>query len=232
MQTRLPAAVLRSESMCLIRNALKRELHAISKGKQIACKGTLAPPADEQNKEEVPAEIQAVIDKHATTDRFLNGDIPCSTTAKGFEMQRDLASLHIVVSFIPRPVRIKQYRLTPLTKTEKFLIRGWFKPSTSAWNSPVLFIPKPYGPLRFCVDFRALNQHTRASPIADQRDVPDALHGAKSFSASDLFSGFYQIPLAQSSSEYTAFSTPRGLHQWCVLQQPRSFPACNEHRPC
>jgi hypothetical protein len=97
--------------------------------------------------------------------------------------------------------------------------RGWIESSTSAWNSPVLFVPKPNGSLRFCVDFRALNTVTEpsAAPIADQRDVLDSLQGAKVFSTLDLCSGFYQIPLDNESRPYTAFSTPQGLYQWCVM---------------
>ena len=43
------------------------------------------------------------------------------------------------------------------------------------------------------------------------------MRGANVFSALDLCSGFYQIPLAEGSRGYTAFSTPQGHYQWCAM---------------
>jgi hypothetical protein len=45
----------------------------------------------------------------------------------------------------------------------------------------------------------------------------DKMRGASYFSALDLCSGFYQIPLEKHSRAYTAFTTPLGLFQWCVM---------------
>ena len=191
--------------------------HDINAGNQVAYRIALhAQTTQDGNK--VPTVVQTVIDKHSIEGGTLCGDIPLGAHAKGFEMQIDL---------LPnaRPVQIKQYRLTPkeeealLTKAEEFIKRGWIEPSTSSWNSAVLFVPKPNGSLRFCVDFRFLNERT----IKDKGNIPviqqllDKMKGAQVFSALDLCSGFYQIPLAPDSRAYTAFSTPLGLYQWCVM---------------
>ena len=202
----------------LSKAAYDREMRAVLAGKQVAYTVTLQDLKPEQEDSVIPSGIQTVIDKHSSPGGTLAGDIPYGRTATGFEMHIDL---------VPgaRPVRRRQYRLTPLesealiSKTKEFHERGWIEPSTSSWNSPVLFVPKPNGTLRFCVDFRELNARTdvSAAPIADQRDVLDSLHGASIFTALDLCSGFYQIPLAKDSREFTAFSTPQGLFQWCVM---------------
>ena len=112
------------------------------------------PPATNSH---VPDCVQTVIDEHSVPGGTLCGDIPYGQTAKGFEMTIDLEPG-------ARPVNVRQYRLTPkkqealLAKTEEFIQRGWIEPSTSAWNSPVLFVPKPNGSLRFCIDYRFLNR--------------------------------------------------------------------------
>jgi hypothetical protein len=119
-----------------------------------------------------------------------------------------------------RPVNIRQYRLTPkeeaalLKKVEEFIARGWIEPSKSPWNSAVLFVPKPKGDLRFCVDFRFLNKVTQKDaetpPLIS--DIIDKMRGAQFFSALDLCSGVYQIPLDKHSRAYTSFSTPLGTY--------------------
>ena len=65
----------------------------------------------------------------------------------------------------------------------------------------VLFVPKPNGKLRFCVDFRHLNSRTamNRAPIPLQGELLDNLHGSNVFSAPDLASGFYPIAMASDS---------------------------------
>ncbi len=173
---------------------------------------------DTDTRPPIPSIIQAVIDRHATADGTLRGDVPHNVTAHG-------ASMDIRVLPHSRPTNVRQYRLTPLEqstlveKVQEFLARGWIEPSNSPWSSSVLFIPKPNGSLRFCVDYRFLNKVT----IRDQGPLPsipallDSMRGARVFSALDLCSGFYQIPLSESSRDYTAFPTPLGQYRWRVM---------------
>ena len=57
----------------------------------------------------------------------------------------------------------------------------------------MLFVKKPDGSLRFCVDYRALNAVTIKDkyPLPNHEDLKDQLGGAKCFSSLDLRSGYW-----------------------------------------
>jgi hypothetical protein len=48
------------------------------------------------------------------------------------------------------------------------LVKGFIEPSQAPFVAPVLFIAKPNGGLRFCIDFQKLNQITQK----DQYPLP------------------------------------------------------------
>jgi hypothetical protein len=91
--------------------------------------------------------------------------------------------------------------------------------STSPWGAMVLLAKKKDGTLRFCVDYRVLNNGTvknrYALPLAD--DCFDRAQGANWFSKLDLHSGFWQIRLDPASAALTAFRTKFGHYQYTVL---------------
>ena len=67
-----------------------------------------------------------------------------------------------------------------------------------------------------CVDYRRLNAVTVPDrfPLPNLSDAVFSLHGVKYFSSLDLVRGYYQLPLSESSREYTAFSTPHNHWQF------------------
>ena len=198
----------------------KKLLHQVSIGHQVAYRVLVTQPQimATTDLDPIAPPIQAVLDKHSGPGGTLCGSIPDNTHAKGYSCNIEL---------IPgaHPVCIRQYRLTPLEKEElikqvdAFVAKGWIEPSTSSWSSSVLFVPKPNNKLRFCVDYRQLNQNT----MVDRGNLPlmgellDSLFGAALFSALDLASGYYQLAMAPNSRECTAFPTPYGLYQWRVM---------------
>ena len=102
---------------------------------------------------------------------------------------------------------------------EEQLTLGRMRESTSPWGSMVLLAKKKDGTLRFCVDYRVLNNSTiknrYALPLAD--DCFDRARGARVFSKLDLHSGFWQIRLAEQSAAMTAFRTRFGHYEYTVL---------------
>ncbi|XP_078733268.1 uncharacterized protein LOC144947785 [Lampetra fluviatilis] len=123
------------------------------------------------------------------------------------------------------PIRLNSHRMSPAERehvrgaVEDMLAADIISPSNSPWGAPVVLVKKKDGKLRFCVDFRKLNKISVADayPLPRMDDSLDALSGAKFFSTLDLSSGFWQLPLDESSREKTAFRTPQGLFQFNCL---------------
>jgi hypothetical protein len=124
-----------------------------------------------------------------------------------------------------QPVFRPPYRLSPAERAEverqvkDLLARGLIEPSQSPFGAPVLFVSKPDGSLRMCVDYRALNDITVKNryPMPRIEDLLDTLHGATIFSSFDLASGYNNVRLKTSDVPRTAFVTHIGLYQYKVL---------------
>ncbi len=99
------------------------------------------------------------------------------------------------------------------------LARGFIEPSESPYSSPILFVRKKGGALRFCVDFRTLNKQTIKNRYAIPRaeELFDRLQGASVFSKIDLESGYWQIRVAKDDVPKTAFRTRYGHYQFKVM---------------
>ena len=89
-----------------------------------------------------------------------------------------------------------------------------------------MLIWKKDGTLRFCIDFRRLNDWTKkdAFPMPRLTETIETMVGARIFSSMDLKSGFWQVKMAEESHQYTAF-TVGSLGVYEFLQMP--FGLCN-----
>ena len=66
--------------------------------------------------------------------------------------------------------------------------QGFIKESKSPYGAPVMFVTKPDGTWRLCVDYRALNKQTIKNkyPLPRMDDLFHSIAGAKLYSKVDL----------------------------------------------
>jgi len=104
-------------------------------------------------------------------------------------------------------------------EVDTMLTAGIIKPSTSAYCSPVILVPKPDGTYRFCVDYRGLNKVTIPDkfPMPLARDIFNSLGGFAVFNTMDLAAGYFQIPIDPADCHKTAFACDRGLYEFTCL---------------
>ena len=94
---------------------------------------------------------------------------------------------------------------------------GMIKESSSPWASGVVLVRKANGKLRFCVDYRKLNQRTVRDSYALPRieEIMDHLRASTYFSSLDMRSGYYQVEVNEEDKPKTAFTVgPLGFYEW------------------
>jgi len=81
--------------------------------------------------------------------------------------------------------------------------------SSSSWASPIVLVRKKDNTLRFCIDYRKLNEVTikDSHPLPRIDDTLDTLAGVTWFSTLDLKSRYWQVEVAEEDQQKTAFVT-------------------------
>ena len=106
---------------------------------------------------------------------------------------------HKINTGAQNPVR-QPLRRQPITyvdliekQTQAMLDANIIEPATSEWASNVVLVKKKDGSMRFCVDYRQLNEKTVKDSYALPRidECLDALKNASWFSTLDLRSGYH-----------------------------------------
>ena len=86
------------------------------------------------------------------------------------------------------------------------LAAGVIQPSSSAWSSAPVLVRKKCGGVRWCIDYRKLNDVTVKDvyPLPLIQDGLDTLSGTEFFSTLDLSSGYWQIDLDEADRHKTS----------------------------
>ena len=112
---------------------------------------------------------------------------------------------------------------------------GVIRPSPTAWAAPTVLVRKSDGTVRWCIDYRSLNDRS----VKDAYPLPridmcfDSLGGVRYFSTLDLQSGYWQIKVEEADIHKTAFITKYGLFE-CIkmpfglCSAPSTFQRCME----
>ena len=105
------------------------------------------------------------------------------------------------------------------------LAKGFIRASRSHAASPVMFVKKPGGGLRFCVDYRGLNAVTIKNkyPLPLIAETLNRLSRAKIFTKLDIIAAFNRLRIKEGDEELTAFRTRFGLFEYLVMP----FGLCN-----
>lgn len=146
-----------------------------------------------------------------------------TTTVKTGKMHINLTSDSPIVY---HPYRLSYQERVKVREIIKDLLdKGIVRESQSEYASPILLVKKKDGSNRLCVDYRALNRITVRDryPLPLIEDHIDRLGTSKFFSCLDMASGFYQIPIHESSIHKTGFVTPEGHYEF--IKMP--FGLCN-----
>ena len=123
------------------------------------------------------------------------------------------------------PVRAKLYPI-PYSQREvvakevnEMLKLNIVRPSKSPYAAPPVLVKKPDGSVRFCVNYKKLNQVTvfDGEPMPCPEDVYIALRGKHYRTKMDLTKGYWQIMVHPDSIERTAFATTDGIYEFLRL---------------
>ncbi|MCW4335780.1 MAG: RNase H-like domain-containing protein [Candidatus Thiodiazotropha endolucinida] len=138
---------------------------------------------------------------------------------------------HAIDTGQARPIK-QRMRRTPAcfageeeAHLKKMLEAGVIQESTSEWASAPVLIRKRDGSVRWCIDYRALNDVTVKDvyplPLVD--DCLDTLAGSVWFSKLDANSAYWQVKIREEDRKKTAFITRYGLFEHIKM----GFGLCN-----
>jgi hypothetical protein len=99
------------------------------------------------------------------------------------------------------------------------LARGFIRKSTSPAGYPILFVPKPGGEQRLCVDYRKLNAVTIKNryPLPLMSELQDQIGQAEIFTKLDLDEAYHQVRMKEGEEWKTAFRTKEGHFEYTVM---------------
>ena len=101
-------------------------------------------------------------------------------------------------------------------EVQNLLALGLIQPSYSPWASGIVMVKNKSGELRFCCDFRPLNDVTVKDtfPLPRIDESLSRIGNANIFTSIDLAWAFWQIPLKKCDRRKTAFACELGLFEW------------------
>jgi RNase H-like domain found in reverse transcriptase/Reverse transcriptase (RNA-dependent DNA polymerase)/Integrase zinc binding domain/Integrase core domain len=147
----------------------------------------------------------------------------CLWEGKRRGVLKDIA--HTIILSTTRPIKSRprqfclEHREAIAREIDQMLKDKVIRLSNSPYSSELVMVRKKTGDWRVCVDYRLINKHTVPDNYPFPR-ISDLLRSAKNcgyFVALDLRSGYWQIPMEETSKSPTAFRCPKGLYEFEVM---------------
>ena len=112
-------------------------------------------------------------------------------------------------------VKLQELRV----QLQELMDKGFIRPSTSPWGTPVLYAKKKDKTLRLCIDYRQLNRVTIKNwyPLPRIDNLFDQLRGARVCSKIDLHTGYHQLRVRETDIPKTTFRARYGHFEFTVI---------------
>lgn len=234
--TYLVSAPLRGQSGRIFhRNCLKRYVREVNATSVMVADGGL----DDTGQLELVPNPTPPLDP--VSDRWASLDLPANlqpsqrtqlisllqefdSTFSDIPGQTDIASCPLDVT-VSEPISLPPYRVPVRWQSalqeeiDNLLELGVIRPSESPWASPVVCVRKKDGKIRMCTDFRRLNSVTKddAYPFPHTEELIEKAAAGRWCTTLDLSKGYYQVPIAPTDIEKTAFITTAGKFEYTVM---------------
>jgi hypothetical protein len=116
----------------------------------------------------------------------------------------------------PLPYKLQEVIDKEIEEMERLSV---VEPSEAAYSFPLVIVKKADGSNRPCVNYKALNAVTvfDPEPMMTASDIFPKLASSKVYSKFDCSKGYWQIPMAEESKDYTSFSTIKGQKRFRVM---------------
>nr|GEW58809.1 transposon Ty3-G Gag-Pol polyprotein [Tanacetum cinerariifolium] len=116
------------------------------------------------------------------------------------------------------PVRQVEFQID-LVPGAAPVARTPYRPNSSPWGAPVLFVKKKGKLFRMCIDYRELNKLTVKNryPLPRIDDLFDQLQGSSVYSKIDLRPGYHQLRVREEDIPKTTFRTRYGNYKFQVM---------------
>jgi hypothetical protein len=166
------------------------------------------------------ADIKAICVKHKSLFKNELGPEPARIPPFDFKKVDTQKWKHFRNRTAPRVAStVRQIEIKK--QIEAMLRKGIITPSDASYYSQVILAIKPDGTLRFCIDYRNLNEATESAswPIPNIKQMLYRLGAQRpdTFGVIDLTAGYHQAPITLAAQIFTAFITFMGIYQFTRL---------------